>query len=73
MCKQEDEERGADPGPPAFDEEDVEEVVLAGEVGGREVRVLDVRVAEGVVGRGAGLRGEEREEGAEDEDERVER
>lgn len=49
----EGDEGDGDPQPPALDEEDVEQVVLAREVR-RRVR-LDVRLPRGVVGRPAGL------------------
>lgn len=61
------------PRPAALDEGDVEDVVLAREVGRRERRVLDVRLARVVVGRCAGFGGEEAEERAEEEDGGVER
>lgn len=52
----------SDPEPPPLDEDLVEEVVLAREVGGRGARV---GVGVFVEGRGAGLGRDEGEEGAE--------
>ena len=72
MAQHEGGERDRDPGPPALDEEEVEEVVLAGEVARDGGAVLDVGVARGVVGRGAGLGADEGEERPEGEERRVE-
>lgn len=65
--EEEAEEGQRDPGPAALDEEDVEDVALAGKVRGRKGRVLGVGVDEGIVGGVADGRGEEGEEGAKGE------
>lgn len=59
-------ERDRDPQPPALDEEDVEQVVLPREV--RRRVLLDVRLPRDVVGRPAGLGGQDGEQRAEDQD-----
>ena len=71
MRKQEDEKRDGDPEPSALDEEDVEQVIFAREVRGDRARVLHVRLRDAVVGRGADGGVEEREEGAEEEEDWV--
>ena len=65
MQQQEDEEGEAGPEPADLDEEDVEQVALAGEVRGREGR--GVGLQDGGVGRGAREGVEEREDRAEEE------
>lgn len=71
MGEEEDEEGDGDPGPAAFDEEDVEEVGLARKVGRGEVRFLGVCLEGGIVGCVADGGAEQREKGAEGEEDRV--
>jgi hypothetical protein len=66
---EEDYERQRRPEPPDFDEVDVEDILLLGEVAGREFGW--VRLRDGGVGRGAGAGRERAEDAAEQEGERV--
>lgn len=60
-------EREGYPAPAALDEDDVEDIGFLREVAGRDGGVLVVRLRDGVVGRGACLGRDDREEGAKDE------
>lgn len=69
--EQKDKKGQRDPGPPLLDEEDVEDVALAGKVRRGKGRVLRMGLGAVVVGRVADGGREQREECAKGEDERV--